>query len=165
MKKMENFPAILKHRGKNFSLTDWRKELSNLTQLENLIIDARIDNVSFSSLEGNNLRVACDKIIIKCSAFYGCEMPYTDKFASVLSQEIHHFILTYGYENLSLEEIIIAMEINMNHTLKIPVGIEIQPFEFFGRCVNVSFLSKVLNNYMAIRNLLDRKIQNKIDGY
>jgi hypothetical protein len=37
--------------------------------------------------------------------------------------------------------------------------------EFRGNCFNVDFVSNVLSAYMSMRNSVDRKLQNQIDGY
>lgn len=111
------------------------------------------------------LRVATDQIILRCSAIVGCEMPFTEMFANILSEQIISFIIGFGYNNLTLSEIILAIETNIASSLKMPAGIEVEEITFSGRCVNVTFLSKVLKNYISIRNLLDRKLQNVVDGY
>lgn len=142
-----------------------RKELKNLTEIEHLIIDKRISGAAFYELNELELRVATDKIIFVCSAVTGCELPATDIFAEALSGEIIKTINECGYGDLSLEEIFLSLRINQKNNLRTPSGIDIEEIQFSGRCVNTTFLSRVLSNYMVIRNMLDRKFQNKIDGY
>jgi len=136
-----------------------------LTEIENKILDYRTSGLSFCQLEETDLRVATDKIIIRYSSMCGCPLPQTEYFAEVLSDEISIFINDFGYRNLTLDEILFAIRINAGTDMKLPPGIELQHIEFTGVCVNVNFISKVLRNYMAIRNMLDRRIQNKLDGY
>jgi hypothetical protein len=110
-------------------------------------------------------RVAIDQIILRCSADVGCDLPFTDMFANVLSEQIILFIDNCGYLNYTLKEILLCLQINLMHPLPSYLAVEVDEVKFSGRCVNVSFMSKTLNNYKLIRNQLDRKLQNFIDGY
>lgn len=156
---------ILKHRGKNFSLAELPKEGLKFEPWEGLILEARMKGESIANFSGNDAILSCDEIIIKCSAFYGCEMPYTDLFAKILSEAMLNFFTRFGYGELTTAEIILAMEMNLSSDLKIPSEIENEKIEFSGKCVNVMFVSKVLKKYIYLRNMLDRKLQNIIDGY
>lgn len=118
---------------------------------------------SISQLNENDLTYTSDQIIVRGAAICGCDMPQTDFFASVLSKEIINFIFEFGYENLTLEEIVLAMKINANNDLKNPLGEDLAQIDFVGRFVYVGFLAKVLKNYMILRTNLDRKFQNQID--
>ncbi len=142
-----------------------KKELKNILPIEILIVDSRVSSESISEMSDADLRVMADKVILECSTTTGCELPFTDFFAEGLSRSMISFLKEFGYDDLSLEEIILALKLNMRHRLKMPSGIEMEEVAFSGRCVNVGFISKVLWNYMQIRNLLDRKFQNHIDGY
>lgn len=146
-------------------MVELKKELKNLSIVEKKIINARLSGLSFSEQEKKDLQLSTDQIILRCSAIYGCEMPYTDIFANILSEQIISFVNGFLYEELTLAEIILAMEINLPQTFLISNAVELDEVAFSGRCVNVSFLSRVLKNYKALRNSLDRKIQNHIDGY
>lgn len=119
----------------------------------------------FSEMSETELQAAADKIILKCSAFTGGEMPFTDFFASILSESIIDFLQRMGYAILNLNEIILSMEMNLSHAHKLPSGIELIQVDFSGRCVNLTFISKVLHNYMVVRNYLDRRFQNFMEGY
>jgi hypothetical protein len=110
-------------------------------------------------------KVFCDRLIFECSAFTGCELPSTDYFADILSNSFLTFFSEMGYHDLTLEEVLLALSINCSHQHKLPPGIEINEVSFFGRNINISFLSKILANYMMIRNYLDRRFQNLIDGH
>ena len=76
----------------------------------------------------------------------------------------YRYILNYGYAELTYSEILLALRINSKGGYRFPTGIELEPVTFFGNCFNIDYFSKVISNYMAIRNLLDRKLQNIIDG-
>jgi len=129
------------------------------------VIDARLEGKAFSEMTENETRVAIDQIILRCSADVGCDLPFTDMFANVLSEQIILFIDNCGYLNYTLKEILLSLQINLMHPLPSYLAVEVDEVKFSGRCVNVSFMSKTLNNYKAIRNQLDRKLQNFIDGY
>jgi hypothetical protein len=161
----KNLAAILRHREKNFSLTELRRELIKLSKIENLILDARLDGISFCELNDTDLRIATDKIILNCSAIVGCEMPYTELFANVLSEQIITFLMDFGYSSYTLSEIMLSMRINCTQRFMISDVVDIEEIMFVGRCVNVNFISKVLKNYALLRNSLDRKLQNFIDGH
>lgn len=121
--------------------------------------------LSFCQLEPNDVRVATDKILLKGAAICGCKLPQTEGFAEVISDEITIFILEHGYSQLTEEEIFLSLRINARGELKFPSGVEVEQVQFSGNSMNIDYLSKVLSNYMKLRNILDRKFQNHIDGY
>lgn len=133
--------------------------------MERLLLDARESEPSFSELDEVELRLATDKIILNCSAITGCELPFTELFADTISTSIVSFIEKFEYSDLNVSEVILAMEFNLKHQLRMPSGIELQEVIFVGRCPNISYLSKIMYNYMVIRNNIDRRLQNLIDGY
>lgn len=108
---------------------------------------------------------ATDQIMIRSVALYGCSLPQSDFLAQFISEETRKFILEFGYPELTLEEILLALMINTKSDIKYPSGNELQPVSFSGVYFNVNFLSKVLDNYSSLRTVLERKIQNHIDGY
>ncbi len=116
-------------------------------------------------MDADALRVATDEMIVKGAAIYGCDMPQTDFFASKLSDEIVTFIAEFGYENLTTREVLLALRMNAQGEQKNTLGETLPQIDFFGNFIHVSFLAKILNNYMVIRNNLERKFQNHIDGY
>lgn len=135
-----------------------------LNEFENKIIKARLESVSFCQIEEEKVRWHIDQIMLKGAAISGCPLPNTEFFADVISEEIKAFILEFGYEELTYAEIILALRINSKGGLRYPSGIELEQVTFFGNCFNVDYFAKVLSNYMAIRNIMDRKFQNFIDG-
>ena len=135
-----------------------------LNEVENKIIAARLDSVSFCQIEQSKIRWHIDQIMLKGAAISGCPLPNTEFFADVISDEIKAFILDFGYEELTYAEIILAMRLNSKGGLKYPSGLELETVVFFGNCFNVDYFAKVISNYMTIRNILDRKLQNFIDG-
>jgi hypothetical protein len=105
--------------------------------------------------------------LIRGAAVYGCELPLTESFAVVLSDQINELLNGYGYGELTLEEIFLAMHLNVAHNLKNPKwdadGTE--KITFSGRFMNSSFLSKVLHRYMIIRNTMDGVISNNLEQF
>lgn len=136
-----------------------------LTELENKIISARLDGVSFNQIASDKLRWYVDQIMLRGAAISGCVVPGTEFFAEIISEEITEFILGFGYGELTYAEILLAMRFNSKGGFKFPTGVELESVSFFGHCFNVDYFSKVLLNYYSIRKLLDRKLQNFIDGH
>lgn len=103
--------------------------------------------------------------MIKGAAIYGCRLPTTEGFAEVISDQLSIFINEFGYGNLTLSEIILAMHLNAASAIRYPSGDYQERVEFSGNCFNVVFIAKILEVYRTLRNGLDRKFQNQIDGY
>lgn len=96
---------------------------------------------------------------------YGCDMPQTEFFASVLSEEMVRYILDFGYDTLTLAEILLSLRLNTDGDFQNPVGENLPQVDFRGNFIHVSFVAKILKQYMVLRNNLERKFQNHIDGY
>lgn len=129
-----------------------------------MVIEARLNGVSFCQIEENKIRWHIDQIMLRGAAVSGCVVPNTEFFAEIIAEELSDFILNFGYSDLTYEELLLALRINAKGGYKYPTGIELEVIPFYGHCFNIDYYSKVLSNYMAIRNLLDRKLQNIIDG-
>ncbi len=128
----------------------------SLNVLEKRIIYSRCTGESFCQLNDNDLKIAVDQIMLRVAAICGCSLPNTDFFAKFIADEILLFVMDFGYKEYTLDEILLAFRINANAAETIP---------FSGICININYLAKVLDSYRNTRNLLDRKLQNKIDGY
>lgn len=129
-----------------------------------MIVESRMKGVSFIDDLGRE-KINADQIMLRCASFSGCPLPNTEFFADIISEELVIFISTCGYGGLTQAEILLAIRINYNSALRFPKGLEVERVEFFGNCFNVSYVAKLLANYMQIRNMLDRKFQNYLDGY
>ena len=136
-----------------------------LTKAEQKIVESRMVGLSFGQLDEDDSKLAVDQIMLRVAAICGCALPNTEFFAKFIAEEITNFILEFGYADLTLEEILLAFRFNARAGLKYPNGEQIETVFFTGNCVNVDYIAKVLANYMSIRVILDRKLQNKIDGY
>lgn len=136
-----------------------------LNEVEQKIIKSRLDGVSFCQLAEKEIRFTADKIILNAAAISGCPTPETDFFADILTNQIKEYINEFGFAELTVAEIILAFQLNTRGGLKNLTGLEIDKIHFAGNCFNIDFMASVLANYLAIRNHLDRKLENFIDGY
>lgn len=136
-----------------------------LTEIERRIVAARLDGFSVIQLDGAAARTTGDQIMLQAAAIVGCPTPQTDFFAEVLTTAMMNYLKDFGYGELTLSEIILAIQLNTQGGLRFPSGLEVEKVPFFGVCFNIDFLSRILSNYMIFRNHLDRKFENFIDGY
>jgi hypothetical protein len=139
--------------------------MPKINSVEDLILKSRLDGYSFCQLSKEKKRYATDNIMLRGAAISGCALPETEFFATYISEELEIFISDFGFEELTLSELLLALRLNSKNEMKYTSGDEITNVQFSGKCFNVDFFSKVLRNYMILRNNLDRKIQNHIDGY
>lgn len=138
---------------------------AKFNEVEKKIISARLVGLSICQMDENASRLLADQIILKSAYIIGCPTPETEFYAEGLAKEMIEYLNEFGFSELTLSEIILALRFNTKGGLRFPSGLEIDKVSFSGSCFNVDFLSKVLSNYMALRNILDRKIENFIDGY
>lgn len=113
----------------------------------------------------DKLRHSIDQVMFRGAAISGCPLPQTEYFAAYIAEELEIFIKEFGYGILTYKEILLALRLNSKGGLKTPSGLEIDQIAFSGACFNVDYISKILSNYRAIRNFLDRKFENQLDGY
>lgn len=130
-----------------------------------MVLDARLEGKSFFEQNNNEILLSTDQVILRCSAIFGCDLPHTDHFANILSEQIISFIMKFGYSELTVNEVILAMEINLPQCFTLGINYDIEQVLFSGRTVNVNFLAAILKNYKIVRHYFDRKIQNHLDGY
>jgi len=110
-------------------------------------------------------RVAIDQIMFRGAAICGCPLPQTELFATYIAEEIKKYILDFGYGELTLDEIVLAFRINVGGRIKNSLGEDLICVDFYGHAINVSFIGKILSNYLVIRKSLDTRILNLLDGY
>ncbi len=139
--------------------------LPKINDAEKRIFEARQIGVSFCNIPVEEMQWYIDQIMLRGAAIGGCAVPNTEFFAEIIGEELAIFIKDYGYGELTYEEILLALRLNAQGGLKHPSGMDIEPVHFFGVCFNIDYFSKIMANYMSFRTQLDRKIQNKIDGY
>lgn len=139
--------------------------LPKMNDYEYCILAARQKGVSFCQIPKMEIQWHVDQIMLRGAAIGGCAVPNTEFFAEIIADELKLFIINFGYSELTYEEILLALRFNAKGGLRHPSGLEIESVPFFGVCFNIDYFSKIIFNYMQMRNQLDRKIQNKIDGY
>lgn len=145
-------------------MTDLPDISSKLTKIEKKIIEIRIKGKSFFELDETETRLATDKIMINGSSLYGCPLVESELLATAISKEIETYV-NDNYPEISEDEIMYALQINMQSDIRYPSGEEVSVIDFTGDQFNVFFLVRVVEKYMKFRNILDRKLQNFIDGY
>jgi len=123
-----------------------------------------LDGLSFNQIE-DKVRWYIDQIMLRGAAISGCAVPNTEFFAEIIADELLIFILDFGYGDLSYNEILLALRLNAKGGYKYPTGLDLEIVPFFGNCFNIDYFSKVVSNYKIMRGLLDRKLQNYLDGY
>ena len=111
------------------------------------------------------IRRNIDQIMFRGAAISGCSLPQTEFFAGFIAEELLVFINEFGYSEYTFDEIILALRFNSMGGLKRSSGEDIEQVDFLGSCFNVNYISRVLSNYALVRNQLDRKLQNQLDGY
>lgn len=116
-------------------------------------------------MNDEEIKSCVDRMILNCSAIVGCGLPQTDFFADILTKQVSVHLVEYGYEALTYEEVMFAMNINEKRNVRLPSGLDLDYIDFKGNHFNVSFLSKIIQNYTMLRNNLDRRLQNHIDGF
>lgn len=135
-----------------------------LSPTENKIIELRLTGNSLFELSEDDMRYAIDQIMLRGAAITGAPLPQTEFFATFIFSELTIFLLEMGYAELTLAEILFALRLNSAGKMKYSDGDSVK-VEFRGNCFNVDFVSNVLSAYMSMRNSVDRKLQNQIDGF
>ena len=95
----------------------------------------------------------------------GAPLPTSEIFAEILAEEIVAFSTECCKGELTLEEILEAIRFNSIEDLKYPSGEYVNRPAFKGSCFHLSFLGHIVYNYSTLRESLDRKLQNFLDGY
>jgi hypothetical protein len=155
---------FLSHRTQKFPISEF-SGTKGLQRMDELVIQAMCEGERFSEMSDVEISSALDKVIFRCAAITGAEMPTSELFANEIKDALHSMIVDSGYEDLTLKEIFLALQLNMHHDLKTPDVVDSVKIEFVGRCVHANFISKVLRVYMEIKKFTIRTLQNKIDGY
>lgn len=141
------------------------KELKRPTEQEIKIAKARSSGLSFCELNELEARVTIDQIMFRGAAICGCTLPQTEIFAKFIAEEISYFILNFGYGELTEAEILLALRINAFGKIRNPAGEDFEQVQFSGLSMNVVYLGKILKNYKSLRDNLDSRIKNQLDGY
>lgn len=148
-------------QGKTFTLSDMEAAFPNMKGVKKLIIRARGRGLSFFEVAPEYIRSFTDSVIISIAAITGAELPESDLLANSLSKEVEVLLNDFGYSDLTLEEVLLAVRLNYSSSFKNPYGTDFE-IGVAGNRVNVAFLSVVLNNYKTYRDFMDIEFENKI---
>lgn len=110
------------------------------------------------------IRWSVDQIILQASVMYGVKPLDSEKIYEYLSDAIKKLLLEFGGSELTLEEFILGLWINITgHKYLSGNDIVLVPID--GQFVSVKFLAGVMHNYISIRYATTRTIENHLDGY
>lgn len=130
-----------------------------------MIFDARISEaLSFYQLTSVEQQAVSFEFIFKASAISGIKLPTNEHLINITESELSKYILSFGFKELNEQEFGVALQINLPKYFSYPSGINLSEIEPFGDVLSVSYLGKILLNYQVIRNMVDRKLKNFIDG-
>lgn len=130
-----------------------------------MVLDARTSGeLSFSQMDDEKQNGIALMLIFRISVISGLRIPENQSFLDELAKQIVKYITKFGFKNLTESEMEVALQINIPSRFSYPSGFSMEIIEPFGDSVNVTFFGKVLNNYMGLRWLVDRRLQNFIDG-
>jgi hypothetical protein len=127
------------------------------------ILKNRLSGFSIGQLNQSDLKVEVDSIVVRVCSIYGVELPRTELIADVIAKEFMSLLLDFGYEDLTVDEIILAFQFN-TVGVRYPSGFDIDSIPFTGVTFNISFAAKVLGNYMQVRKIMDGMFRNYLEG-
>jgi hypothetical protein len=134
-------------------LNDLKDNYQNLYPDEKKIYDSRMIGISVQDMNESEVRAATTGIIFKISVICGCQVPTNELHIDALEQEFMVFLKEYGYDYLTVEEIITAFRMNANFRLP-------EKIETYGALFNIDYASKVLKQYSTKRYQLDNKLSD-----
>ena len=108
-----------------------------------------------------DLKAQTNGAILRVAAIVGCELPANVFYSNIVCEETATMILDF-FPVLNYYEVVLAVRLNAKGYKG---DADIEPIKFTGGNFNVAFLTKVLENFMELRFIVDRKIQISIDGY
>lgn len=133
-----------------------------MSTTEAKIIDARLSGFSLSQIETEKIQ-HIHGLIFKLCSISGAGLPPNEDFAIILAEQFLNYLLEFGYDELTENEVLLAFKMNARG-MRYPGGGTVDKV-IFDRLFNVTDAAIILENYMVFRDSLDRKLQNKIDGY
>lgn len=134
-----------------------------MKEIEHKIIKARCNGFSINQLSAQDFKLDTDLLVFKLCAISGADLPGTDFFADIISTELMKYLIDFGYSEFSIEEVLLAFRLNAQG-FNYPNGESADKVIFKG-VLNINLLATVLNNYKILRDCLDRKFQNELEGY
>ena len=136
-----------------------------VSKVDSLVLEARVDgNLSFSQLGDNMQKSVIRQLILRASAISGLPVSGSQFILDALEDQLCKYLLKFNFENLNESEMELAFQMNQLNNVYVGNLIEIDKVEPFGSFVSVAYMAKVLGNYRILRNAIDRKLKNFIDG-
>lgn len=137
-----------------------------LNEIENEIVKQRVyETDCIFQLSDDKVKSELFKTVVGIAHLSGGALPKSEVFLDMFIEELHIFLLEYGYDSYAITEIILAFRININTKLRLPSGITLERVSLKTEQLSIEYISDVLHQYSIIRNNIDRKFQNSIDGY
>ncbi len=94
----------------------------------------------------------------------GFKIMPNEMFVTDLCESIVEFFRDFGFGGLSWEEVYLAMKINGNTDKRQLDKIDFTYVQMETPHFNIAFLSSCLTSYMAVRGIVQAKIENMING-
>ncbi len=121
--------------------------------------------MSISQIEVADLTEILGDVLINISVITGHKAPANELYLELLIEELKVYLYEYGFDNLTIQEIILAFRLNCKCNFRYPSGDYAEPVSIFGEYISVDYVSRVLHTYLTFRNILDSNLKNIIDGY
>lgn len=154
---------ILKEKAQELFKECSESKRSKFTIIENLIIDCCMaDNIPINENKLNTEKSLT--LIVKSTTIMGFKIIPNEMFITDLSESIIEFLIDFRYDGLSWEEIYLAIRINGFSDKKQLSRIEFDYTPMETPHFNIAFLSSCLSSYMNVRNIVQSKIENMING-
>ena len=135
-----------------------------ITSAQKLINRDRFVGVSFWEIPEQKIIYATDEIIFTMCAVFGLPIPENNLQAEYLAKSILTVINDFGYSELTVAEIVLAINLNTFERLKNNGGDDLQKVPP-PKMPCGAFLASILANYKILRDNLDRMIERRILGY
>lgn len=136
-----------------------------MTKVENKIYEARLKGISINQLDKVDFISQLLDSVIAISAITGHALPQEPTIAKKLIELLSSHLLEYGYENITLSELVLSATLNCPTGLKMPSGVDFTPVELFGNYISVHYVAKLLSFYITLRTMFDNQLKNIIDGF
>lgn len=147
-------------------LKDYRKDTHKQTEVEKRIFNLRVsDDLSLWEIDKKLLIKQFDELLVRASAITGVSLQKQPLFFDLFKDELITYLLDFGYESLTLAEILYAFKLNTMVYVKYASGMEVPKVDLFGEFISVDYVSRLLYTYKILRDTLDSKVRNSIEGY
>ncbi len=165
MENLQSKSTIIHHRGNELSLQELSQSYKRISEVEKKIVQAREAGLAISQLEIAELTEILGDVLINISVITGHKTPTNELYLELLIEELKVYLYEYGFDNLTIQEIILAFRLNCKCNFRYLSGDYAEPISIFGEYISVDYVSRVLHTYLTFRNILDSNLKNIVDGY